>query len=321
VMAAASFIIEDDGLFVDAIAVSHGSHPDTYKSSIHGAHNNGNWQRYGLGSFLLAVMACCATSVDFGKDQSTLVRPAIPSPPENVSNLSSESEPARKKPSNNVPRVSTPTAPRVDTTYYDKEYRIELVDYWNRPFEHPSILDYLTDGKGVKNRGQAYAKFIKEVQSKGHPATRWDGIMQNPSSLRVVQKTLSTDDDYPGWMREKSPTHTLTTTPAMEISRTWIIQLRDKELFFDYNEDEYLTLDRSHHNLFPMPCYPRIWTPASIGSCQEAGPTTTLYSMLSKYHGYWNSVLERIFRFLIQSYQGPIIYLFGTFFTRCLDFF
>jgi hypothetical protein len=70
-------------------------------------------------------------------------------------------------------------------------------------------------------------KFLKEVKAKGHPS-RYVGIMQNPSSLRVVQKTLSTDYDYPGWMREKSPAHPLTTTPAMEISRTWIIQeLRD----------------------------------------------------------------------------------------------
>jgi hypothetical protein len=60
VVAAASFIIEDDGLFVNAIAVSHGSHPDSYKSSVHGSHNNDNWQRYGLGSFLLAVIARCA---------------------------------------------------------------------------------------------------------------------------------------------------------------------------------------------------------------------------------------------------------------------
>jgi hypothetical protein len=60
VVAAASFVIEDDGLFVDAIAVSHGSHPDAYKPSVHGSHNNGNWQRSGLGSFLLAVIARCA---------------------------------------------------------------------------------------------------------------------------------------------------------------------------------------------------------------------------------------------------------------------
>jgi hypothetical protein len=61
VVAAASFIIEDDGLFVDAIAVSHGTHPDAYKPSVHGSHNNGNWQRYGLGSFLLAIISRCAT--------------------------------------------------------------------------------------------------------------------------------------------------------------------------------------------------------------------------------------------------------------------
>jgi hypothetical protein len=120
-------------------------------------------------------------------------------------------------------------------------------------------------------------------------------------------------------VKEKRKTRQTTKVANMEVDNDLVGRAKvdiaeGEERFFGYNEDKYLTLDRSHHNLFfPMPCYP-IWTPASIlGSCQEAGLTTTLYSLLSKYHVYCNSVLERTFCFLIQSYQGPIIYLFGTF--------
>jgi hypothetical protein len=96
-------------------------------------------------------------------------------------------------------------------------------------------------------------KFLDDVIAKGDPR-KYVGIMQNPSSLRVVQKTLSTDHDYPGWLREKSSTHALTTTPAMEISRTWIIQLRDPNWneWISLFEVKPSTLPDSGYGLFAM---------------------------------------------------------------------
>jgi hypothetical protein len=71
IIAAAAFIVEPDGLFLDAIAVSHGKHPKPYKvpnqkpdpkadegqrTFFHGL-ELGNYQKCGLGRFLLAVLA------------------------------------------------------------------------------------------------------------------------------------------------------------------------------------------------------------------------------------------------------------------------
>lgn len=132
-----------------------------------------------------------AVPLDFGKNQMTLVLPASRSPHGNVSTLSSDSEknppafkkssnevkrvsstptrkksPARKKSLNKAKRVSTaPTPPSADPTYFDKEYKFDLVDYWKHPFEDPKVLEYLTNGKGVLegSRGRAYAKFLRPL--------------------------------------------------------------------------------------------------------------------------------------------------------------
>jgi hypothetical protein len=135
-------------------------------------------------STLNDTMKIAAVPLDFGKNQSTLVPPASRSP--NVSTLSSDSEPSLKKKSSNegkrvsttltskkrkkslnkAKRVSTaPTPPSADPTYFDKEYKFDLVDYWKHPFEDPTVLEYLTNGKGVLegSRGQAYAKFLRPL--------------------------------------------------------------------------------------------------------------------------------------------------------------
>lgn len=89
-------------------------------------------------------------------------------------------------------------------------------EYIARSFEYSRTFCVLDD-------------LIKRLLGLNHPRD-WRTILQSRFCLRVVQSTLSTMDDFPGWMRERSKTHSLVTTPAMEISRTWIIQLRDPNL-------------------------------------------------------------------------------------------
>jgi hypothetical protein len=57
-VAAAAFTVWPDGLFLDAIIVSHGVHPNPCKLS---GHADKSFQRCGLGSFLLALLLCVAT--------------------------------------------------------------------------------------------------------------------------------------------------------------------------------------------------------------------------------------------------------------------
>jgi hypothetical protein len=72
-------------------------------------------------------------------------------------------------------------------------------------------------------------KLIARLKRLGHPQ-KWKKDLESPYCLRVVQRTLSTMDKHPGLMLEKSTTHSLTTTPSMEISRCWEIHLRDPNL-------------------------------------------------------------------------------------------
>jgi hypothetical protein len=76
IAAAAIFVVTRDGVFIDAIAVSHGRAPDACKlsRSTHVGTNsgqrslidesdNGSFQHCGLGSFSLALVEHCATFV------------------------------------------------------------------------------------------------------------------------------------------------------------------------------------------------------------------------------------------------------------------
>ena len=76
IVAAASFIVASDGLFVDAIAVSHGTHKDSCKMSpqmvkavckddtqikLLSNASGANFQRFGLGSLFIELLSRCAS--------------------------------------------------------------------------------------------------------------------------------------------------------------------------------------------------------------------------------------------------------------------
>ena len=93
---------------------------------------------------------------------------------------------------------------------------------------------------------------VGNLVTMGDPR-RWKPTLSNPLTLRVVLKTLSVGvENHHQWMQEASLTHSTTITPAMELSRRWIIQLRDPDVneWFSLYEVKKSTIENSGYGLF-----------------------------------------------------------------------
>jgi hypothetical protein len=95
--------------------------------------------------------------------------------------------------------------------------------------------------------------FISFLKRMSHPR-KWKTYLAGPHYLRVVQRTLSCMDEHPGLMLEKSRTHSLNTTPSMEISRSWEIHIHDRiwNEWIPMFEVKTSTLNNAGYGLFAL---------------------------------------------------------------------
>jgi hypothetical protein len=96
-------------------------------------------------------------------------------------------------------------------------------------------------------------KLVEELLKIRDPR-RWLTRLESPYTLRVALNVLSarTEDKHHQWMQERSLTHSTTIRPEMELSRSWMIQLRDREMneWITLYEVRNSTLENSGYGLF-----------------------------------------------------------------------
>jgi hypothetical protein len=60
-----------------------------------------------------------------------------------------------------------PTAPAVDSEYFDAEYKKVLLKYWTTSYNEDYMLQCLTDGGAKDKRGSAFRKFVRTLYDLG----------------------------------------------------------------------------------------------------------------------------------------------------------